>query len=150
VDEEDEELLEKKARRRKIATYVFLGVTAAAWGFAFVRGFAPSEWVGFSASPSITRGKDVKGAKKRAEEQTSEIQGALSDLKKEMLGRDEKTRGYDVKGPRAYIPREMRRYTQRDACMQMKMEYPDRFGDVDCMSEKFDDIDPWWQAPRKP
>jgi hypothetical protein len=149
VDEE-EELLEKKARRRKIATGTFVGVTVAAWAFAFAFGFAPSEWVGFSASPSITRGKDIKGPRKPMEQQTSEIQGALADLKKDMLGRDEKTRGFDPKGPRAYIPREMRRYTQRDACMQMKLEYPDRFGDVDCMSEKFDDIDPWWQAPKKP
>jgi hypothetical protein len=150
VDEDDEDQQEKKARRRKLATYAFVGVTVAAWGIAFSSAFAPSEWVGFSASPSRTRGKDVSGAKKPIEQQNSEIDGALEGLKKDMLGRDGKTRGFDPKGPRANIPREMRRYTQRDACMQMKLEYPDRFGDVDCMADKFDDIDPWWQAPRKP
>lgn len=146
---EDEEL-EEKARRRRIAAYVFIGATLASWGVAFGAGFAPSAWVGFTASPSLTRGQDVSGRKKPVDPRSSEIDGALADLKKELLGRDEKTRGADPRGPRARIPREMGRYTQRDACLQMKLEYPDRFGEVDCMSGKFDDSDPWWRAPRKP
>ena len=30
----------------------------------------------------------------------------------------------------------------------MKMEFPERYGSVDCMSDRYDNPDPWWKVGR--
>jgi len=136
-----------------------MGAAVLAWAAALEQGFGSSEWKGFWTSAAPTRGTTVAIHERRVEsaaerkrrlaQQRSELKAVLSDLRKDMLGDHRRTRGDD---PREHtvVPRDVARYTQRDACFEMKLEYPDRFGDVDCMSDEYDDIDPWFSASRRP
>lgn len=146
------------ALARQFGKYVVVVAAILAWVVVFDLGWASSEGSGFWPSRTATRG-DVVNREKRIEtaaererrlaRQTSEIGEKIADLRNDYLGDGRKTQGDDPKvKPR--IPRDVARYTERDACLQMKLEHPDRFGDVDCFSGKFDDTDPWFQAPRRP
>jgi hypothetical protein len=144
-------------RLRKYWRHLAIGTAVLAWAVAFKWGFASSEWAGFGWSTIETRGGDiaikekaVESAAERAKrlaKQDTELKDALRDLKREYLGDSRKTRGNDLK-ERAVIPSDVAHWTQRDACFQMKLEYPEKFGDVDCMSPQYDDTDPWFRAPR--
>lgn len=146
-------------RLRKYGRHLAIGFAVLAWAVAFKWGFASSEWSGFGWSQQQTRGDTVviqnkavettAEREKRLAKQNSELKDAMSQLKKEYLGDDRKTRGDDLK-ERKVLPRDVVHWTQRDACFQMKLEYPERFGEVDCMSEQYDDIDPWFRASRRP
>lgn len=147
-------------RLKKYQNHLFIGTAVLAWAVVFKWGFASSEWSGFWASSAPLRGNTVAirekeilssaERKKRMEKQNSELKSVLDDVKKDLLGNDSATRGDDParRERRIVIPRDVSRYTQRDACFQMKLEHPERYGDVDCMSPAYDDVDPWWQAPR--
>ncbi|MFT3772071.1 MAG: hypothetical protein QM820_42235 [Minicystis sp.] len=147
-------------RLRKYQRHIAVVVVVLAWAVAFRSGFGSSEWSGaWWVSPQQTRGSTVvikekavettAERRKRLDKQKSELKEALQGLKTDVLGDSRPTRG-DTPRERQAIPRDVAGYTQRDACLQMKLEYPDKFGDVDCMSDEFDDIDPWFRAPRKP
>jgi hypothetical protein len=138
-----------------------VAAAAIAWAVALHQGFASSEWTGFWSSGSATRGNTVAIGNKRVEteaerkkrlgRQSNELKAALSDVRKGVLGNHQKTRGDDPEAwdRRPEVPSDVSQYTQRDACLQMKLEFPDRFGDVDCMSDDYDDTDPWFRAERR-
>ena len=148
-------------RLRKYQGHAFAGAAVLAWAVAFKWGWGSSEWSGLWASAAPTRGNTVsiherkvesaEERKKRLMKQNDELKATLSDLKKDVLGDRRATRGDDPfeRDLRPVIPGDVAHYTQRDACFQMKLEFPDRFGDVDCMSSEYDDSDPWFRASRK-
>jgi hypothetical protein len=147
-------------RIRKHRNRAFVGAAVIAWAVALHQAFAASEWTGFWSAPP-TRGNTVAiqnktveteaERKKRLGHRNEELRDALSDLRKGVLGNRRSTRGDDPEAwdRRPSVPGDVADYTQRDACLQMKLEYPDRFKDVDCMSEDYDDSDPWFQSNRR-
>lgn len=146
-------------RVRKYGNYGAVGAAVLAWGVAFKFGWGNSEWTGFWGQAQETRGNAVVIKEKRVEttaeraarlgKQNSDLDNAIRDLRKDLLGDNRPTAGVAPKF-RPRIPKDIASYTQRDACFQMKLEFPDRFGDVDCMSDKYDDNDPWFKAPTRP
>lgn len=148
------------ARLKPLAGIGAVGVMILAWLFAFDSGADDDAWSGHDLKLSQTRGRQVGGMARKVE--TSEekearlkpiiektgIQADLTDLKKKVLGNDDRTRGNDVRGQHGELPPELRDYTPREACEQMRLEYPDRFGSLDCSAERFDNGDNWLQAER--
>jgi hypothetical protein len=129
---------------------------AAAWTVAFGWGWQGEGWQGFRIPAAETRGRHVETPaeqEQREAREESALREALRGARKELLGNRSRTRGDDLRS-RAPItgaqPDEVTGYTQREACMQMKLEHPERFGDVDCMSSAFDDDDPWFKVPMTP
>ncbi|APR77849.1 Hypothetical protein A7982_03196 [Minicystis rosea] len=145
-------------RCRKHQRSIAIVVVVLAWGIAFRSCFIQGWSNMFGSAAPPTRGnavaikdKDVETTaeqQKRLEKHKSEIRETLSGLKTDLLGDTRKTRG-DTPRESKTIPRDVARYTQRDACFQMKLEYPDRFGDVDCMEGDYDDTEPWFKADRR-
>jgi hypothetical protein len=151
-------------RVRKYGTLVVAIACVVGWALVFKSGASSSEWTGFWSSGEKTRGKSVNIREKDVETtaerdkrmarerlgvaEKREVADALRDLKTDVLGNKAPTRGRPLHYQQA-IPREERRYTQRDICFQMKLEDPERYKDLDCMSEKYDDSEPWWQAPHR-
>lgn len=144
----------ERTQLRRFGTCALGAAAVLAWAIALRPGWSSPEWTGFWSSAAPTRGKAIESEaerKQRSTRQNSELKATLSDLRKDLLGDHRRTRGDDpsARARRAVVPRDVARYTQRDACFQMKLEYPDRFGDVNCMSEDYDDTDPWFRADRK-
>lgn len=150
-------------RLKKYQNHVFIGAAVLAWAMTFKFGFASSEWTGFWSSSAPLRGSTIpirerevmseaERRKRMAKPNSAlkdEIDSAKADMKKDLLGDRSTTRGFDPeRRGRPSVPSDVRSYTQRDACFQMKLEHPERYGDVDCMSSAYDDVDPWWQAPK--
>lgn len=144
---------------RKHLNHIIVLGAIIAWAVAFESGWARSESTGFWARRTelrgdavAIRGEQIETAaqrERRLARQTSELEDELSDLRKDYLGGGKRTEGVDPRF-RPSIPRDVARYTQRDACIQMKMEFPERFGDVDCFSDRYDDAEPWFRVPRTP
>lgn len=156
-----ERLRELWGKVRKYGNHAIVGACVLAWAIAFKSGFANSEWQGFWASSQPTRGSSVVIKEKVVEttaerdrrlakqrKQTSELNEKLHDLRKDFLGDGKVTRG-DALRFKQQIPKDVARFTQRDVCFQMQLEEPERWKDVDCMSDKFDDTEPWFLAPRQ-
>jgi hypothetical protein len=136
------------------------GVAAAAaltWVFAFRTGWSSSEdWNEEWNNPADTRGKGVYIANKAVETAVEKeqrlakeraLRGELGAVKRSIIGDSKKTRGSDII-PETPPPPPGFDFNARDACLQMKMEYPERYGSVDCMSDRYDTLDPWWETGR--
>jgi len=131
--------------------------TGLTWVFAFRTGWASSEdWNDEWNNPSATRGKGVYIGDKLVETPVEReqrlakeraLRGELGAVKRSVLGESKKTRGWDIV-PESPPPPPGFDFNARDACLQMKMEYPERYGNVDCMSDRYDTLDPWWQSGR--
>lgn len=149
--------------RSKAIGGVILGiVTVVVWARAFREGSTESAW-GSSlwASAPDTRGgtisltpKDVETTEERErrmllDKKMKELKPDVSDLKRGLVGDGRKTRGDDVRGDQREVPAGFD-VSPREACMQMKLEYPEKFGKVDCMSPKYDNPDPWYKTSGLP
>ena len=139
---------------------VGVGVVVAAaltWFFAFRTGWASSdEWNQEWNNPSDTRGKGVYIGNKivetpveREERLAKErsLRSELGAVKRSVIGdsKQKTIRGNDIVPERPPPPPGFD-FNPRDACIQMKMEYPERYGKVDCMSDKYDSVDNWWEV----
>jgi len=142
-------------RLKPLAALGLLGAAALTWVFAFRSGWSNADWNQQWSAPAETRGrtiyigsKDVETTlekEKRLAVQAKDLREQVREMRKSVLGDRRKTRGDDVRGEGPEVP-EGFDYNPRDACLQMQLEYPERFGKVDCMSDRYDSPDPWWKA----
>jgi hypothetical protein len=142
-------------RLKLLAGGVVVIGTASAWLLVFQSGWRGGDWTGFWSDSEQTRGDAVSIAGRRVETPVERekrlgitgdhVNDTIYEAKKEVLGDRSRTQGDEVRRERGRIP-EMYRYTEREACMEMKMEFPDRYKDVDCMSADMSD-DPWLGGP---
>jgi hypothetical protein len=142
-------------RVKPLAALGALGAAGLFWVLAFQSGWASGEWsTGFGDVD--TRGKTIHIGSKDVETReerdkrletvikTKGLRDEVSDVKKSILGDRHRTLGDDIHAEHGPRP-EGFEYNPREACLQMKMEYPERFGKVDCMSDRYDSKDPWWE-----
>lgn len=151
-------------RARKYGTYVVVGACVLAWAVVFKSGWGNSEWTGLWSSGEKTRGssvvikeKVVETTEERHKRQAKYLRGVaqkreldekLRELRTEFLGNKSPTRGDPLRFQQR-IPKDVARYTQRDVCFQMQLEEPERYKDIDCMSDQYDDKEPWFKAPHR-
>jgi len=131
------------------------GAAALAWVLAFRSGWANGEWSSGGEGLSETRGKTVyignkdvetnDEKEKRLDSKTKGVREEVGNVKKSLLGDRRRTLGEDIVPEVPPVP-EGFEFNPREACLQMKMEYPERFGKVDCMSDRYDNPDPWWKV----
>jgi hypothetical protein len=145
----------------RVKPLVGVGVLVAAaltWVFAFRTGWASGDWSDNEWKlPSDTRGKTVYIGNKDVETtlekekrkaiKNKDLREEVGNMKKSLLGDHRKTRGDDIVPESPPVP-EGFEYNPREACLQMKMEFPERYGGVDCMSDRYDNPDPWWKVGR--
>jgi hypothetical protein len=146
----------------RVKPLAVVGMVASAglvWVLAFRFGWANGDWSsGWGEGPPETRGKTVYiGSKdvetnaekeKRLETSTKGVREQVGNMKKSILGDRRKTRGEDIVPEVPPVPAGFE-YNPREACLQMQMEYPERYGKVDCMSDRYDNPDPWWKVGRQ-
>lgn len=138
-------------RLRRYVRPAGLGVALLVWVAAFAWGFRSSPWVGFQAAEQPTKGRAVESEserKKRMEKLKAldirDVADPLRTVKKDMLGDRSKLRGREVGGaPRVRQPW----VSRRRACLDLKLAYPDKFGELDCMAPKYDEDEDWPDDP---
>lgn len=142
-------------RVKPLAVLGIVGAAVLCWVLAFQSGWASGEW-STGVADVDGRGKTVhigsrdvettEEKEKRLQEliKTKGLRDDVNSVKKSLLGDGHRTRGDDIVPERPPLP-EGYRFNAREACLQMKMEYPDRFENVDCMSDRYDGADPWWE-----
>lgn len=75
----------------------------------------------------------------------------LDDLKTSLLGKEPGTRGEEVRPPRlGGVPKRLYDYTPREVCVQMKLDYPEQYADMDCSDDSFDSPFGWRENMRPP
>jgi hypothetical protein len=131
-------------------------VVGLIWVVAFKASSTNTAWDSEWSAPSDTRGKSVgvwnRDVETQAERdkrlatsrEAADLKDDLRDVKKSLLGNASKTRGNAVTMEKPELPRDLE-FNAREACMQMKLEFPERYANVDCMSERYDSADPWWE-----
>jgi len=144
-------------RYKSVAVLGVVGAAALTWALAFAMGWGDSDWNTEWSSPTETRGKSVhigsrpvetnQEKEQRLAPANKDLRDDLGNLKKEVLGDGHKTRGDEVIGQRRPPPSGFD-YNPREACMQMQMQFPERYRNVNCMDDKYDSPDPWWQSGR--
>jgi hypothetical protein len=127
---------------------------AATWVLVFRSGWSSTDWDNEWNVPSATRGKTVYiGSKdvettadreKRLAIKAKELREDVGSVKKSILGDRRQIRGDDIIPETPDLP-EGFDFNPREACLQMKMQFPDRYEKVDCMSDRYDSSDPWWK-----
>lgn len=133
------------------------GVAALTWVLVFRTGWSSSnDWNQEWNNPTDTRGKSVYIANREVETTAERekrltklklLNGEIGAAKKSVLGDRRTIRGNDIIPEQAPVP-EGFEYNPREACLQMKMEYPERYGKVDCMSDRYDSGGNWWEVGR--
>ena len=151
------DLRETLARVKPFVGPAALLITAGAWILVFQAGWQTGDWAGFWFSPSEVRGNYVDIHDKKVETPVerekrlgldgNHVNETLYQAKKKLLGERARTLGNDVSPGRGSVP-QMYRATEREACMEMKLEYPDRYANVDCTSPDVSD-NPWLGALRR-
>ncbi len=131
-----------------------VGAVVAGWMLVFETGTEDAEWSAEWKPPDTLRGKavaiktrDVETTaerEKRLATKHKELRDEVGNVKKSILGDRKVTRGDDVLPDAPELGADVE-YSPREACMQMKLEYPERYGDVDCMSDKYDSSEVWWK-----
>jgi hypothetical protein len=140
-----------------VALIGVVGAAALTWVVAFETGSVNGDWNAEWSSPSETRGNTVyigNGHVETTEEREKRLAPAAKDLrdlkddlgtmKRSVLGDGHKTRGDDVRGEHIAPPPGYD-FNPREACQHMQMTYPERYKNVDCMSDKYNSSEPWWQ-----
>jgi hypothetical protein len=130
-----------------------LTLLALAWGLAIRVALSSGDGGSWSRAPAETEGRSVNTAgrvvetpaerERRLASSPSPIREELGKARRSLLGDRRRTRGDEIRPPAPLVPRGFD-YSVREACERLKLEEPDRFDDVDCMSERYDDPDPWW------
>lgn len=147
-------------RLRPYAGAIAVAAAIATWALVFREGASDKQWNDNEVLGSSiqTRGKEVAlrnsevettaEREKRLTKRFKSLRDMKNDLKKEVMGEGKATRGDRVmEDPGEAIPDHFK-VPPREACLQLKLEYPDRFGKLDCMAEKYDSPDPWWNTPQ--
>jgi hypothetical protein len=133
-------------------------LVALIWAIAFATGSTNSAWDSEWSAPAAMRGKNVvvwdrnvegivesqAEREKRLRNNTAEVKEHIGDMKKKLLGDRTKMRGDAIKPEKEALPSELE-FNPREACIQMKLQFPERYTDMDCMSERYDSTDPWWE-----
>jgi hypothetical protein len=142
------------ARLKPLAAIVVLAAAAAVWVFVFRSGWSNADWENGNAS-TATRGKTVYignkdiettlDREKRLAVKAKDLRDEVGSVKKSVLGDQHKTRGDDIIPETPPLP-EGFDFNPREACLQMKVEFPERYDNVDCMSDRYDNSDPWWKV----
>lgn len=142
-------------RLKPLAGAGIVGAAALTWVLVFQTGWSNSDWNSEWSPPTALRGKTVvihnkkvettAEREKRLEVKYKEVHEGISKVKKDLLGDARKTRGNDIQPEAPELPPGFD-YSPRESCLQLKMEYPERFGDADCMADKYNNPDPWWQV----
>lgn len=154
---------------RKLALLGAMGVAGWTWVDTLKWSWASKEWTGLWSSAPELRGTTVKIAErdiemvrnietpeererreKREMQLTTGLVDELRGVKRDVVGDKHKLRGKDVTAPEQLLPPGYEDFTQRDVCMQQKLEFPERFKDIDCMSDRYDNEEPWFRAPTQP
>lgn len=65
-----------------------------------------------------------------------EVNRKLEELRASVLGKDDETRGKKV-APAKIPPKRILEFTPREVCIKMKIDFPDKYKEVDCASDKF-------------
>ena len=140
-------------RYKPLAVIGVVGAAALTWVLVFETGWANGDWNAEWAGPTDTRGKSVyignklvetnEEREKRLAPGAKDIKDDLRTMRQGVLGDGHKTRGDDVRGERRAPPPGYD-YNPREACMQMQMQFPERYRNVDCMDDKYDSTEPWW------
>jgi hypothetical protein len=140
-------------RLKPVAVAGVVVATVLTWVFAFRTGSASSaewnqEWNGGGKGVYIGN-KEVETPVEREKRLAKDriLNGELGAMKKSVLGDKDKVRGNDIIPERPPPPPGFN-FNPREACLQMKMEYPERYGNVDCMSDDYNGVDPWWETSR--
>lgn len=122
---------------RHVVTAVACVVTIGAlWGGAYFLVGRPSLEEQQLSESERARTKDDKAMERK-----------LEDLRSGVLGKDDKTRGSDIHAPQTRPPKSAYDYTPREVCWQMKINYPDRYKDIDCADSKYDGTQGWIWTP---
>jgi hypothetical protein len=142
----------------RLKPFVVLGATgvgALVWVLAFETSSNSSDWGSEWSPQGDLRGKsvaikvrDVETTAEREKRQAlknRELRDDIGSVKKSLLGDKHHTRGDDIQPENPELPPGFE-YNPRDACLQMKLEYPERYGEVDCMSDKYDSPEVWWKV----
>jgi hypothetical protein len=118
-----------------------VGVVASGWVAAFSSGFRASDW------PSVLPGgsHDTDGrvvetpveSEERQAPKAREIVEHVRSVRRSVLGDGARTRGDDVRRRRQALP-PGHDVTPREACLEMRLAYPEQFGSVDCSSSRYD------------
>ncbi len=140
---------------KPLAAIGFLAVGAATWVLVFRSGWSNADWENDWSVPGATRGKSINIAgreietpverEKRLALQAKGLRDDVGTVKKSFLGDRHHTRGDDIVPETPPLP-EGFDFNPREACLQMKVEFPERYGNVDCMSDRYDNTDPWWKV----
>ena len=140
---------DKRYRVGAIAVAAAVGL----WGVALRAGWANDAWTADWSPAAETRGKPVylqsklvetaQEKEKRLAEQRLGLREEAGKLKRSLLGDRRRMLGEDIVPEAPPLPAGFE-YSPREACLQVKLEYPERFGKVDCMSDQFNNPDPWW------
>jgi hypothetical protein len=140
---------------KPLAAIAVLVGAAGMWVFVFRSDWSNADWDNASNAPTAVRGKTVYIGNKEVETATEKekrlatqnkaLREEVGTMKKSILGDHKKTRGEDIIPENAPLP-EGFDFNPREACLQMKMEFPERYGNVDCMSDRYDNPDPWWKV----
>lgn len=88
--------------------------------------------------------RDGPGAAERA------VDEKLDDIKEKLLGKGKETRGIDVTPPRERISKKYYDYTPREVCVQMKLDYPEQYADLDCGADSFNSPHTWREGAAPP
>lgn len=106
---------------RRLSAVISIVIVGAVWGGAYLK------WGRLTA-------EELAAEQEATEEQ---LKKEVDELKGEVLGKDDKTRGKKIVAPQVRPPKAYYDYTPREVCVQMKMRDPDRYEDMDCASDKF-------------
>lgn len=125
------------------------GVGALIWVVAFVTGSRNSAWDDWSP-PSTMRGKNVSVWDRSVETEAEHdkrvsakmkslgLRDEAETIKREILGDKSKLRGDAIRPRDDDSSRDDDKFNPREACIQMKLQFPERYKDVDCMAERYD------------
>ncbi len=125
------------------------GAAMVAWALAFRTGAESPEWNDEWTPSAALHGTiaiqshRVETAAEREERlasETKEIHEDLGEVKRAILGDKRPMLGNAI-GPVGPEIAPDFEFSPREACLQMKLAYPERYGDVDCMSSQYDGSD---------
>jgi hypothetical protein len=143
-------------RKKSLLVVGAAAAAIAAWALAFQTGAESPEWNAEWRLPSASRGKtisinsrdvetDAERAKRLAPIGDKEVREDLGAVKRSILGDKRPMRGNDIEPEEQELTPDVE-YNPREACLQMKLEYPERYGNVDCMSDKYNSNEVWWKV----
>jgi hypothetical protein len=72
-----------------------------------------------------------------------EVKRGLKELRGEVLGRSHEARGGKVVAPSFHPEDEQMDFTRREVCVKMKLDFPEKYKDLDCSKATYNSPDPF-------